>query len=50
MEPNESVEQPGKDMGPDPMSGRGSGEEDRDVESEREAEEDVLDDEAEASS
>jgi hypothetical protein len=45
----EDAEQPRKDAGPDPLAGRGSGEEDPGYGSEREAEEDVLeDDEREA--
>jgi hypothetical protein len=42
MDRDESVEQPTKDLGPDPLSGRGSGEEDGSHESEREAEEEVI--------
>jgi hypothetical protein len=42
----EDPEQPRKDSGPDPLAGRGSGEDDPDYESEREAEEDVVEGEA----
>ena len=41
----ENPEQPRRDLGPDPLAGRGSGKEDPDYESEREAEKDVLEDE-----
>ena len=42
--PYEDAEQPRKDSGPDPLAGDGSGEEDAEYESEREAEEAVLED------
>jgi hypothetical protein len=42
----EDAEQPRKDSGRDPLAGRGSGEEDPGYGSEREAEEQALDDEA----
>ena len=41
----EDPEQPRKDPGPDPLAGEGSGEEEPDHGSEREAEEGVLEDE-----
>ncbi|HYY34066.1 MAG TPA: hypothetical protein VE693_10880 [Gaiellaceae bacterium] len=45
-EPFEDAEQPRKDTGPDPLAGEGSGDEESDYESEREAEEDVLGEES----
>jgi hypothetical protein len=39
----EDPEQPRKDEGPDPLAGQGTGEGESGYESEREAEEDVLD-------
>jgi hypothetical protein len=44
----EDAEQPRRDLGPDPLADRGSGEEDPGYESERAAEEDALDDEGAA--
>ena len=41
----EDPDPPRKDQGPDPLAGEGSGEEDAGPQSERESEEDVLEDE-----
>jgi hypothetical protein len=41
----EDLEQPRTDSGPDPLAGEGSGEEDPDYGSEREAEQNVIQDE-----